>query len=148
MSAAKLDENITNILNLAIRLKIYIWKTKFSFHNQYLFGLFFSRNAKKAHTDQSIQQTFLFCLKRNVSQTFESSSGKSLFQVCISLIQLDSMIIFYSMWQLKDIIFLYKFIVTQWFAATIMLLRSFKQVFWKMSTFYISIISTITLQCC
>ena len=30
-----------------IRRNIYIWKTKFSSHNQYLFGLLSSRNAKR-----------------------------------------------------------------------------------------------------
>ena len=37
-----------------IRLNIYIWKTKFSSHKHYLFGLLFFRNAKKTCTDQSI----------------------------------------------------------------------------------------------
>ena len=36
-----------------------MWKTKFSSHKGYLFGLLFSRNRKKAHADQSILQTFL-----------------------------------------------------------------------------------------
>ena len=39
----------------------------------------FSRNAKKAYTDQSILQTFLLCLGRNVPQTFKSSSCKTSF---------------------------------------------------------------------
>ena len=42
-------------------------------------------------------------------------------------------------------IFLYKFIVTQMFFATVMLLRCLKQVFW--SPYFMSAISTITLQC-
>ena len=46
-----------------IRLKIYIWKTKFSFHKHYPFGILFSRNAKKTHADQSILPTFWPCLK-------------------------------------------------------------------------------------
>ena len=84
--------NTTNILNCYfqkifilwhIRLKIYMWKTKFSFHKQYLFGLLFSRNAKKAYTDQSILQTFLLCLKRNVSQIFKSSSCEKVFLKCV-----------------------------------------------------------------
>ena len=33
--------------------------------------------------------------------------------------------------------FLYKFIITQRFVATAMLLRSLKQVFWKKSAFYV-----------
>ena len=68
---------------LYIRLNIYNWKTKFSFHKQYLFDLVFSRNAKKAHTDQSILKTFLLCLKRNILQTFRSSICKKVFFKCI-----------------------------------------------------------------
>ena len=66
-----------------IRLNIYIWKTKFSSHKHCLFGLLFSRNAKKTHTDQSILLTFLLCLKRNVSQTLKSSSCKKVFTKCV-----------------------------------------------------------------
>ena len=58
-------------------------KTKFSSHKQYLFGLLFSRNAKKAHTDQSLLQTFLLCPKRKVSQTFKSGSCKKVFRKCV-----------------------------------------------------------------
>ena len=72
-----------------------MWKTNFSSHKQYLFGLLYSRNAKKAHTDESILQNVLLCLKRNVSQTFKSS--KKVFLKCISLIQLASTNVFYSM---------------------------------------------------
>ena len=39
---------------------------KFSSHKQHLFGLLFSRNVKKTHTDQSILQTFLLSLKRSL----------------------------------------------------------------------------------
>ena len=65
-----------------IRLNIYVWKTKFSSHKQYLFDLLFSRNAKKTHIDQSILHSFLLCLKINVSQTFRSSSCKNVFCKC------------------------------------------------------------------
>ena len=54
-----------------MKLNIYTWKTKFSSHKQDLFGLLFSWNAKEAHTDQIILQTFLLSLIRNVSQTFK-----------------------------------------------------------------------------
>ena len=62
-----------------IRLNIYVWKTKFTSHKQYLFDLLFSRNAKKTHIDQSILHSFLLCLKINVSQTFRSSSAETSF---------------------------------------------------------------------
>ena len=81
-----------------IGLNIFIRKTKFSSHKQYLFGPLFSINTKKNHADQSIVQTLLLCLRRNISQTYKSSScKKSLSQVCILLIQLALMNVFYSM---------------------------------------------------
>ena len=48
-------------------------------HKQYLFHIFFSTNAKKTYTDQSILQTFLLCLKSKISKTFKSSSLKKSF---------------------------------------------------------------------
>ena len=56
-----------------------MWKTKFSSHKEYLFDLLFYRNAKKAHADQSILETFLLSLKRNVSQTFKIAAAKKYF---------------------------------------------------------------------
>ena len=44
-----------------------------------MFGLLFLRNKKKTHADPSILQACLLCLKRNVSQTFESSSYKNVY---------------------------------------------------------------------
>ena len=88
VSATKIGRNTTNILNCYfqnkftlwhIRLNIYIWKTKFTSNKQCFPGHLFSRNAKKTHTDQSIVQAFLLCLKINVSWTFKSSSCKKLF---------------------------------------------------------------------
>ena len=58
-------------------------ETKFSSHKRYLFGLVFSRNAKKTHTDQSILPTFLLSLKRSVSKTLEKSSCKKVFPKCV-----------------------------------------------------------------
>ena len=40
---------------------MYMWKIKFCSHKRYLSGLLFSRNAKGAHTDQSILPVFLLC---------------------------------------------------------------------------------------
>ena len=55
MPATKTDENRTNVLN----------SKQIACHKQYLFSIFYSRNAKKTRTDQSILQLFLLCLKRN-----------------------------------------------------------------------------------
>ena len=41
-----------------------------------VFGCLFSRNAKKAHIDQSTLQVFSLCLKRNHSQTFKGRLQK------------------------------------------------------------------------
>ena len=61
-----------------------MWKTNFFFfHKQYLFGLLFSRNPKEAGTNQSVLQTFLLCLKRNVPQIFKSSSCIKVFLKCV-----------------------------------------------------------------
>ena len=50
----------------------------------YLFDLILlHRNSKRTYTDQSILQTFLFYLKRNVSQTFKCSSCKKVFLKCV-----------------------------------------------------------------
>ena len=55
---------------------------KFASHNQYLFSLLTSRNARKTQTDQSIPRVFLLCLKRNEPQTSKSSSSKNPFVQC------------------------------------------------------------------
>ena len=64
------------ILNL---LSKYI-ENKFTSHKQHLFCLLFSENPKKTHTDQSIPQVLLLCLKRNDSETLKSTATvKNLF---------------------------------------------------------------------
>ena len=55
-------------------------KTKFASHKQYPFGIISSRNVKKTHTDQIMIQVFSLCLKRTVSQTFESKSCQKRFR--------------------------------------------------------------------
>ena len=137
MSATKTGINTTNILNCYFskkitlwhyRLNIYICKTKFPFHKQYLFVLLFSRNAKNIHKDQSIPQVFLLCPKRNVSQTFKSSRRKKVFLKCV-----------YHWFNLLQWMFLIpcKTLVTQRFGTGAMLLLSLKQVLWEESTIYI-----------
>ena len=66
-----------------IKSNIYIWKTKFVSHKQYLFRSFTSRNTKKTRTDQSIPRLFLCCLKRNDPQTFKSGSCENPFLQCV-----------------------------------------------------------------
>ena len=46
---------VHDVINLLYyKNNIYIWKTKFTSHQQNLFGLLFYRNTKKTHTDQNI----------------------------------------------------------------------------------------------
>ena len=131
-----------------IRTNIYIGKTKFTSHWVYLFDLFFSRKAKKTHTDQSILQAFLVCLKRNVSQTFKcwSSKKKSFPRVYI----IDKNCIYECF--LFHVItgrhyFLHKLSFAQRFGAITMLLPSFNKCF-ERGLHFMSVISEITLQCC
>ena len=115
------------------------YQTKFSFLKHYSFGFLFSRNAKKTHRDESVQQTFFFCQKRNASQTLKEAAAKCRSQVILSLIELmrwtffDLCFIFHviTRWQY----FLCRFIVTQRFGATTILLRSLEQVLWRKSAF-------------
>ena len=88
-------------------------------------------------TDEKLLQTFLLCQKRNVSQTFKSSSYKKVFLKCVyHWYNLLWRIIFVPYNNLKTQL-LYKFRVTQRFGTMAMLLRSVKKVFWKKSSFYI-----------
>ena len=126
-----------------IRLNIYIWKTKFSSHKQYLFELLFPRNAKKTHTDQSIPQKFSLCLQRNISQTLKSSSFKKVFPNCVwHWYSFLWCFLFHVMTRIHY--FLYKFIVTLRFGTPtcVLWIKCFE------SLHFIFVISTITLQCC
>ena len=79
-----------------IKLKIYIWKTKCTSNKQYLFGSVFSRNAKKTHAYQNIQQFFSFLIqqiicysvwKKRLCKTWNIAAGEKLFSsqfVCSS----------------------------------------------------------------
>ena len=69
-----------------IELNIHIWKMKFTSHKQRLLRILVSRNANKNHTDQSIPQNVLLCLKRNNSRIFKSSSCKQTFSPACNVI--------------------------------------------------------------
>ena len=66
-----------------IKPNIYIQKTKFASHKQYLFCVLTCRNAKKTRTDQSIPLVFLLCLERNDPQTFKNGNCKDFFLQCV-----------------------------------------------------------------
>ena len=84
MSTTKIAGNTTNILSCYFSKQIHTLAHSFSYHKQYLFSVLFPRNAKETHTDQSILENFLLCLKRNVSHTFKSGIfwKKSAFYMC------------------------------------------------------------------
>ena len=86
---------------MAIRLNIYIWRNKFSSHQQYLFGFFFTRNAKKAHADQSILQSFLLYLKKTCHKPLNIAVARisfpSVYYHWQNLLRL--------MWKLEDIFY-------------------------------------------
>ena len=94
-----------------------------------------SINAEKADTNQSILQPFLFCLKKSISQTFKSSSCKKVFPKCIHHWYNLLRWMFFIPCNNWKLYFLHKFIVTQRLGATITLLHSLNQVFWKKSVF-------------
>lgn len=105
-------------------------------HNQHS-KLLFSRNSKKAHTDQSTQQFFVLGLKRNHSQTFKSSYCKKTFSpmgmllvqltsCCCSFLQLAKYFLLHVVTARHDV--LYQFAVTLFLLSTI-LLRSLNQYF-------------------
>ena len=102
-------------------------------HNQRFRLLIFKINFRSSRPE-------VFC-RKGVLRNFAKFTGKhlcqSLFfnkvaglrQVCISLMQIASMNVFLFHVITGKQCFLYKFIVTQRFGATVMLLRSLKQVF-------------------
>ena len=77
--------------------------------------------------------TSCFTLIRNISQTFKSNSSKNVFPKFVyHWNNLNECILFYVITERH---FLYKSVVPKRFSATVMLLRSLKQVFWKKSLF-------------
>ena len=66
-------------------LNIYIWKTTFTSHKQYLFGSFLSRNAKKTHTDTKYTAIFLtLSEKKRLANLQMQQLQKSFSQVFVS----------------------------------------------------------------
>ena len=114
----------------------------FSSHKQYLFGLPFSNDAKRTHTDQIILPTFLLFWKETSEKPLKVAAVKKSFQsgdatfVIIDATCFDKISLLHN-WITGRHSFLYKPVVTQSFSATPMLLHSLKQVLWKKSAFYI-----------
>ena len=108
--------------------------------------VFSSREMQKRLMQNKAYDKF-FCLKRSVSQTFESSSCKKVYPKFVYHWYNLLRWIFFILRDNWKQYFLHKFIVPQRLGATAMLLRSLKQLFWKKSGFYM-VISTIILRWC
>ena len=71
-----------DFLQIVFINKIKSILNKFTYDTQHLFGLLFSRNRKKTHTDQSILQ-FFYCQNEDDFQTFKNSSCKNIILQCV-----------------------------------------------------------------
>ena len=80
-------------------------ETKFASHKHHLFSLLTSRNVRKTQADQSIPHIFYFARKETTHKPSKWQQQKHFSPVCMLLVQFASMNVFYSMWQLEDIIF-------------------------------------------
>ena len=80
-----------------LKPNIYIKKTNFGSHKQYLFRLFTSRNAKKTQKDQRMPCIFLLCMKKTTHKSLKVAAAKSPVCMCMLLVQLASTIVFHSM---------------------------------------------------
>ena len=127
---------LASLLYLLFGLCAY-WEVKKFLHvckTECLEGMSINGHVEKTHTDQIIIPVFLLPLKTKPSKV---ATAKYFFpSLCVILYTacFDKCFLF-------DMItgrhyFLYKFIVTQRFFATVMLLHSLKQVFLKKSVFY------------
>ena len=66
-----------------IKPNIYIQKTKFASHKEYLFCVLTCRNAKKTQTDQSIPLVFLFVWKQTTDKPLKVTAVKNPFLQCV-----------------------------------------------------------------
>ena len=66
-----------------INLNVYIWKTKFTSHKQYLFGFLAFRNTKKTPTDQIILPVFFTLSQNKRLINLESNNYKKRFPKCL-----------------------------------------------------------------
>ena len=79
---------------------------KFTSHQHYLFDHLFSRNAKKAHIDQSTLHFFFDSVQTETTHKHSKGAAvKNFSPECVLWIQLVLMNVFYSKWQLEDIMF-------------------------------------------
>ena len=114
-----------------IRLNIYILKTKFSSHNQYLFGLLFSRNAKET------RKLCYSVWKETSHKPLKVAAAKKSFPSVYIIATTCFDECFLSHVITERHYFLYKFIVSQRFGETVMFVVFFETSVLKKSAFYI-----------
>ena len=130
-----------------IKLNPFIWKIKFASHKLYLFGLLFSRNGKKTQTDQITTQVFLLCLNKTSHNPSKIATTKNFFRS-----------VYVSGTACFDECLLFHVIIGRnYFYTNLSLPRGFLQPpyccilcskCFERSPYFMSVISTIPLQCC
>ena len=120
-----------------IRTNMYIWKTKFTSHLEYLFGLLFSRKASRLIQTKVYCKLFYLVRKETFHKPLKEAAAKKSFPSVhiIDKTCFDEYFLFHVI--AGRHYFLYKLSVTQKFGAIAILLRSLKQGFWKWSAVYI-----------
>ena len=119
-----------------IRLNIYLWKTRFFSREQYLFDLSYLEMQRRPIETKAYNKLSNSVWKERSHKLLKVANAKKPFPsgCTIDTTCFDECFLFHVI--AGRHYFLYKFIVTQRFGTTTMLLRSLKQVFWKKSTFY------------
>ena len=152
MFTTKIGENTSNILNCLfqnkltlyhIKLNIFIWKTKFTSHEQYLFVPPFSRHLKMTNTDQIMYRLSYSVWKVTTYKPSNVAVVTNVFSSAyvIGTTCLYECLLFYLISEKYH--FQQKFIVTLIFFSTAMFLFFLKQLFWKKSVFYIISIAIV-----
>ena len=114
-------------------LKIYIKKTNFTSHKQYLFGPLFSRNAKKmCHADQSVLPCFYSLWKERIHKPSKEAAAK-IFFLNLHVVGTNCFNEYFLLHMITGGNFFHKNVSMPWGFLTAMLLRSFTQVLWKKS---------------
>ena len=105
MFTTKIGENTSNIFNYFfqnkltlyhIKLNIFIWKTKFTSHEQYLFVPLLFRNLKMTNTDQIMYRLSYSVWKVTTHKPSNVADVTTFSPVCMLLVQLASINAFWS----------------------------------------------------
>ena len=88
-----------------IKLTTYIYKNRFTSHKKYLFGLIFSENPKKSHTNQIYYKFFYSAWREATHKPSKVATAKKIFSIVFVIVTTNFDKCFHSMWQLEDIVF-------------------------------------------